>query len=538
MKRISLIKTLLVILVSAFFNSANAQVTITEQDTMQWNTGYLLQEYFRYGKLTENAQNISEHYVERFKNLFLPDALIYDFLISDAQLSVDDYVKMIRDNYPFGLTFINIEPENYSIRKTRDNRYVATVGATMQIIVWDANYNRNEFNQDVEIAVVADDLYKRGTYRFAGISRIFIPPVQELIVDLVNPDNRRDKPSDIEIALMVDNSVFDKKKSEDGRVVFFSIPRDKDYRIIMLENEKYTSTEPINISPGDPEFNENEVIQLFVRQVKRWSRIMFAGDVNLNYTHINFGDAQLKGDHNLKNLRSFKPGYSINIEGQYYPSLPLPFILGIGAGLGFSNSKFDIVINQLTHQYDATDKDNDTYLHMLSASNVRFEGDMFFFSLPVSLTARYDLTKGFINSAWFSVRGIFSFPIKREYSYSGIFTSKGYYQDYSLTLEDIQQYNYLSNQLINESGAIKETRELISMIQVGGGIEVKTGISNLTAVAGLQYTAALGDFIDNKRKYDVLTQDMVRLNNITSFTGQSRMSRFSLSLGVIYKLFR
>lgn len=538
MNRYSIFKLLSVILLSTACYNAYNQVPIMEQDTMQLNIGYLLQEYFMYGKLTENAQNISDHYVERFKDLFLPDALIYDFLISNAQLSVDDYVDRIKENFPYGITFINIEPKNYNIRKTRGNKYMATFSAIMQVIAWDANFTRNEFNQDVEIIVVADDVYKRGNYRFAGISRKFIPPLQEIVVELVNPDNRRDRPSDIEVVLMVDNSIFEKKKSEDGRVVFFSIPRENNYRIIMLENEKYKSTEYIDIIPSDPDFNEMQTFQLFIRQVKSWSRISFTGDVNLNYTHINFGDAMLTGNHNLKKLNSFEPGYSINIEGQYFPSLPLPFLLGIGAGIGFSNTKFNIRINHLHHEYEATDKDNDAYLHILSANNVKFQGDMFFFNLPVSLTARYDLNKGFITATWFSVRGIFSFPIKREYNQSGLFNSKGYYQSYNLTLQDIEQYNFLSNQLINESGTIKETRELISMVQSGGGIEIRTGISNLTLVAGLQYTIALGDFIENRRKNDVLTQDMNRLNSITSFTDQSRMSRFSLNLGVIYKLFR
>jgi hypothetical protein len=539
MNRISAGRTLLVILFFAICYNINGQALTAGQDsTMRWNTGNLFQEYFRYGRLTENSENISEHYVDRFKSFFLSDASIYDFLAGNAQLSLDDYVKMIRENFPYGLSFINIESESYNLRKTSDNKYVATVSGNMKIIAWDAGFTRKEFIQDVVITVVSDDLYKPETYRLAGINRTFVPPIQELKVKLVNPDNSRDQPSDVEIALMIDNTIFEKKKSQDGLVVFYSVPRESEYKIIMQENDTYTSTEPIEINPNDPDFKEEAAIQLFIRQVKRWSRISFAGDVNLNLTDINFGDAQLRGKHNLTGLNSFKPGYSINIEGQYYPVLPLPFLVGIGAGLGFSNSKFDIGVDNLFHQYDATDIDNDAYLHILSAGKVRFEGDLFFFSIPVSLTARYDLNHGSINAAWFSVRGIFSFPIKREYSHSGLFTSKGYYQGYNLMLEDIKQYNYLSNQKINESGTINETRDLISMLQIGGGIEFNTGIPNLTAVVGLQYTTTLTDFIENRRKNDILTQDMIRLNNITSFTSQSRMNRYSLSLGVIYKLFR
>lgn len=519
----------------------SAQTLSQKQDSlMMLNLRDLFHDYYRYGKLSDDGFSISEHYVNMFKDLFDPDARVYDFIITDELVQIDKYVDLLTGSYPYGIDFIDVEINTYDVTMV-DNQYIVTLNTSMQIVVYTADFEKKEFNNAIEFRIAFDKNISKDSFRILKFDKPWIPPIERLTFDIINVNNRNEKITGIEAKLFIDDKFFDTRHSTNGLVEFFSVPRNSPVKVILSRYESFIPIEPeFFIDPTDPTFDENKTYQLFIKSETEWSRISFTGDFGANLSSIQFSETTLKGSHNISSANSTQAGFSLNIEAHYYPRLSLdkPLELGFGTGVAFSTVGYQTKINRLTQSFNHIDRDNDPVIYFLEGNNVNYEGSIYFLSVPLSFIARYNSNFQYFDVVWLSLKNIYSFPVNSTYSQRGTFTAAGYYQfdDINLFVTDVPYYGYITNP-INKSGTLS-TSSTVSMLQISAGVEVKTPINFLTATAGISFTTALNPLIDNSKDEKVITTDMISFNDISAYTGKSSYWNAGIRLGVVYRLYR
>jgi hypothetical protein len=196
----------------------------------------------------------------------------------------------------------------------------------------------------------------------------------------------------------------------------------------------------INKVASDLRFQKEERVPFFEKQVNFNGLYSWSG-VNNTDAGADFLDRDL----NITN--GF--GYSLSIELIRMIAAPVPEEFSWSIGFGFSEINFQIQQANYFYSEFTMDQDNDQYFHNVQGENIVEDVRLRFIDIPV----RYRYERQFANGwAYYLHPGLqLSYNLETLYSGSGIFSYSGYYPQYDLVLENLEEYNFVSDEVASAS---------------------------------------------------------------------------------------
>jgi len=176
-------------------------------------------------------------------------------------------------------------------------------------------------------------------------------------------------------------------------------------------------------------------------------------------------------------------GYSLNVG--YFQSLS-PWIK-LKTGLGISGFKNTLSANGQAPQQTLTDIDNDSYTEILTLENVEKVTHPMYMSIPLI----FELGNPNINKmGFYADLGIkYSFLINEDHSTSGTYSTKGTYEQWEITLENIPELGFYNEKNMQMNAALKN-----SNLSVVAGVGVFLPIStNVIFKGGIVTNIGLSD---------------------------------------------
>lgn len=157
---------------------------------------------------------------------------------------------------------------------------------------------------------------------------------------------------------------------------------------------------------------------------------------------------------------------------------------GLGTGIGFSTYSSAFMVNQFTSNstdITLTDEDGDTYFPLLEVNNL-VETDVIN-SVDIPVMLKFRTGKG--KTAFYIDMGVIYSMITAEYSLQGTQTKSGYYPEYEVLLDDVEEYGFGTFSFNNEAQELKlkETANLSAYLGMGlsipltGGLYMKLGVN-------------------------------------------------------------
>lgn len=200
----------------------------------------------------------------------------------------------------------------------------------------------------------------------------------------------------------------------------------------------------------------------------------------------------------------------------------------IGGGLGMSiviTKNINLVTGVLYNSYSSTyslkdynkrstetlvDKDNDSYYPEATAN---YDDECVQTNVQVPLNIEYVFNPASKVRFYAYAGASFSYAIKTQYKVSGNATTKGYYPEYNVLLENIPEYGFETN-TYDESGHW-ELNQINFLANVGGGIMVSTGLKSVMKF-GPNYSLSLTDLGYKQSKFN---GDFISINGDAGKTG-------------------
>ncbi|MCD4665192.1 MAG: outer membrane beta-barrel protein [Bacteroidales bacterium] len=130
-----------------------------------------------------------------------------------------------------------------------------------------------------------------------------------------------------------------------------------------------------------------------------------------------------------------KGAFGINIEVGYYAKFN--WLIGYGIGLGYSSFKSDLTLKKDYVEMDEIDIDDDEYVLKITLNNAVEKLSVSYLDIPIFIEiGNVNLDKiGFYGR--FGVK--LSFPLLASFKPTGIFSYRGYYEQYHVELYDIDE---------------------------------------------------------------------------------------------------
>ena len=203
------------------------------------------------------------------------------------------------------------------------------------------------------------------------------------------------------------------------------------------------------------------------------------------YFDISPGLSNIK-NNNLSGLWDSKGGLGYSLNVGYFHSLSPWFKLKTGVGIsGFKNT---LTANGDALSQSFTDIDNDSYTETLTLTNVKKVTSPMYVSVPLI----FEFGNPNIDKiGYYADLGIkYSFLINENYTSSGSYTTKGTYEQWGVTLENVPELGFYNNKGMETNAALKNNNfsvvagagifiPLSSSIIFKGGIVTNIGVSDI-----------------------------------------------------------
>ncbi len=239
-----------------------------QQDSIfNYNLELFFRDYYQYGRLSENRRTISSYYTDKYRELFDKNAMIFDFLISDKLLTLDEYLDNLISEFSHGISFIEITRQDYDIYEFRADSHLASVLVKKTITVHYAqdNYTAVTLSEELVFNIIIGKTLDRGTFSIESIRRPVIFPIPEVRVRLTNLASPTQRIADIELVLLDEGQIIQTQKSNvNGVVSFLSVPSDRPTVVRLADGAPYDGYEDLDLDPLASSFDPNEVFSYFL----------------------------------------------------------------------------------------------------------------------------------------------------------------------------------------------------------------------------------------------------------------------------------
>jgi hypothetical protein len=232
------------------------------------------------------------------------------------------------------------------------------------------------------------------------------------------------------------------------------------------------------------------------------------------------------------NLTS-KKGTSMNFgfEAGYFFSK----FAGISFGAGFNPYSSQLSLGSYNVSYDTVDNDtpSESYKMIVDGNNIVEDQKVAFLSVPVSIHVKFPAGE----KLGFFIKGGISFdiPVVKSYNSAGTFSYSGYYKDYPITLTDLPQYGFPSNQSTSVNGSLNIKSFCMSLAASGGATFYVN--ESIQLALGLHYYKSIGNISGYSPKSTFRLSSVK--NDLRSFmagSSSANLQAVGLSIGVKYFL--
>ena len=205
---------------------------------------------------------------------------------------------------------------------------------------------------------------------------------------------------------------------------------------------------------------------------------------------------------------------------------------GIGIGLGLSKYKSSAYLAHYAESYETIDSEGETYIRNVDAVNLIENWDILYADLPINLYYRVKLSNKFL--VQMGVSTCFSLKLKDNYNMTGIYTYTGYYPRLNVSLSDLPENNFGTNQQTNYNGQLNLSPLNVS---ISGELTFKYLLDNYKSIyMGFRYSRNLMNIQGNSAESYKLSLPDGSFNSILN-SGSSIGIRYAgIQLGIIFKL--
>ena len=209
--------------------------------------------------------------------------------------------------------------------------------------------------------------------------------------------------------------------------------------------------------------------------------------------------------------------------------------IGARFGAGFSPYSTQIDLASYSASFDA--KDNDTppedFTMLISGSSINESQKISFISIPFQLSFRLPVGNKF--GIYLNGGVSAEIPVINTYRGTGIFSYKGYYAQYPVTLENIPDHGFKNNNQTDVSGDL-ELHNLNLALNTTGGFFICLGSSVQIALGAnfVKSLSGISDYVENQ-KY-LITTKLDEMNGIMEGSTETGIQSLGLSLGIRYFL--
>ncbi len=200
------------------------------------------------------------------------------------------------------------------------------------------------------------------------------------------------------------------------------------------------------------------------------------------YIEQSTGYAMLRNSNLSSDIWNMKGGLGFTFNAGYFRSLSPTF--RVKAGLGFTYYTSTLEGNGELTAKDLSDIDNDNYDETLTLLNAENKANPMYISIPLVLEfGNVNINK----SAFYINAGIrYSFLLLDNYESGGSYSTKGTYEQWGVTLEDIDELGFYS-----ERGLESESEFKKSNLSVLGAFGISLPVSSVV-ILKLGITGSFG----------------------------------------------
>ncbi len=528
---------LLILLFIAFpvfsFNDYQNQPTIPEhvkldarQDSLlNMNLELFFREYYRFGKLTENMRTISNSYKTLFRSMFSPDAMVYDFLITNQLIDIDGFIEVLIKEFPHGISFIDIKKKQTIVYLYDKKKYLASVDVGIEKTV-------HEGSDDIQGRTHAEDLVfnilfnkdvSLNSFLIESIRKPSFPPIPEVTIEIIYHISPSKKMEGVELLLISEGEVIQTQKSNSENIVrFFAVPSNTQTHIRLAEDLNYKEYETLVLDPLSDSIKERKL--LFIRSVDpdplvtadqephiaivRKPSWLIGFNLAPSLASFNLGDYRLTGTYDMPNVKSRHLGFTTGFEVRYRRYiLDNSFSLDFGAG---------VQINAFGFSYERSEIHQETPAgNIHSFNDFKHNGNVLFLQIPLSVYLKQEKAWSVFDARYAYFRFNLSNAIGKSFTQSAIDDSKPL---------SISRDLFITG--------------LLPSIELGAGLEINTRFPELTFSAGLGCALYLGNMVGFAAEKDEI-RDILTENGgspIFHYTTSSRLFQWGPSFSVIYHL--
>ena len=186
------------------------------------------------------------------------------------------------------------------------------------------------------------------------------------------------------------------------------------------------------------------------------------------YIEESTGFSNIRNKNLSSDILDSKGGLGFTLNAGYFYSLNPRFRFKAGLGFSYLSGKMegngDVISQQLP------DIDNDMYTETLTLNNVKNNVNLIYLSIPFILEyGNVNITR---NGYYIDAGLKYSFLLTDKFKSDGSYSTKGYYEKWGVTLENIDELGYYSDRPLESSSKFKK-----SDISVIGGFGISVPVS-------------------------------------------------------------
>lgn len=232
-----------------------------------------------------------------------------------------------------------------------------------------------------------------------------------------------------------------------------------------------------------------------------------------------------------QSLSSIVSNKKISASGSIEIGYFISKYIGLTTGVDYNMFTSNLRIDSYQNQYSTVDRENESFELRVSGQNIGESQQVDILSIPVCINFRVPLN---MKVGFYMQTGInFRIPTTNKFNSSGTFTYKGYFPAYNVLLENLPEYGFPTDLMINTDGEL-DLKPLIygGIVSVGADYLIHKRVQFTLAA---YYDRSFSDITDY---YSVdefnLISDSGQFNSIMSGSSKTALQSVALKLGIRY----
>jgi len=205
---------------------------------------------------------------------------------------------------------------------------------------------------------------------------------------------------------------------------------------------------------------------------------------------------------------------------------------GLVTGIGYSFYGSQTVISDYNSKIQTVDIENDPYELTIEGSDIEEKEEIQVLGIPLSFIYHSPISS---KTGFFLMTGLnLSIPLSEQFETSGVFTCRGYFPEYNVTLENLPEYGFPKDLEIESDGNLLVKR-INFMVHFAGGFDYLLSSRIQLAVSAF-YERSVSNISDYSVPQDFRILQDQQINSIMSGSRKTNLQSFGVKLGVRYYL--